>query len=75
MYIPDPIEMMESRIERMADEYQPGVCMGCGKKVDYELVCVSPAGDGPMVCAECCPKAHGVSSPNTGDELHGPKTK
>ena len=27
--------------------------MLCGKKVDYDLYCMSPTGDGPAVCAEC----------------------
>ena len=53
-FIPDPIELMETRIERLAnnfiDEY---TCMECGKKVDYELICPSPIGDGPALCAEC----------------------
>lgn len=62
MHIPDPVELMEARIERMVDSYEEGVCMGCGKKVDYELVCPSPAGDGPLLCAECFPSGHQVTS-------------
>lgn len=54
MYIPDPIELMERRIERFADDYiDENTCMGCGKKVDYELICPSSLGDGPALCAEC----------------------
>lgn len=54
MYIPDPVELMENRIERMMDEYiDENTCMQCNKKVDYELYCMSPIGDGPCVCAEC----------------------
>lgn len=56
--IPDPIELMESRIERLCDEYEEGVCMGCKKQVDYELICIGPMGDGPALCAECCPELH-----------------
>ena len=53
-YIPDPIELMENRIERLMDEYiDENTCMNCKKKVDYELYCMSPIGDGPCVCAEC----------------------
>ena len=53
-YIPDPIELMESRIERLMDEYvDEHTCMNCKKKVDYELYCMSPTGDGACVCAEC----------------------
>ena len=52
--IPDPIELMEARIDRLADEYiDENTCMQCKKKVDYELYCMSPMGDGPAVCAEC----------------------
>lgn len=54
MHIPDPIELLEARIERHIDNYiDEYTCMGCGKKVDYELVCPSPLGDGPALCAEC----------------------
>jgi hypothetical protein len=54
MYILDPIELSEARIERLmalfVDEH---TCMECGKHVDYELYCMSPLGDGPGVCGEC----------------------
>ena len=54
MYIPDPIELMEARIEHYMDNFvNEYTCMQCGKKVDYELICLSPIGDGPAVCAEC----------------------
>ena len=53
-YIPDPIELMEARIDRLADKFiDEHTCMECGKKVDYELICPSPIGDGPGLCAEC----------------------
>jgi hypothetical protein len=52
-YIPDPTELMEARMEYWVDRYEEGVCQGCGKKVDYELICMSPLGDGPALCAEC----------------------
>ena len=56
MRIPDPIELLESRQERLMDEYvDEYTCMGCGKKVDYDLVCPSPIGDGPALCNECYP--------------------
>lgn len=35
---------------RIYDEY---TCMECGKKYDYEMICVSPTGDGPCVCVDC----------------------
>jgi hypothetical protein len=54
MYIPDPIELMESRIERMMDAFvDEHTCMACGVTVDYELICMSPIGDGPAVCMAC----------------------
>lgn len=53
-YIPDPIELLDSRIERLMDEYiDENTCMQCKKKVDYDLICMSPVGDGPALCAEC----------------------
>jgi hypothetical protein len=52
--IPDPVELSESRIERMidlfVDEY---TCMNCGVRQDYECVCMSPIGDGPLYCMKC----------------------
>ena len=54
IYIPDPIELMEARNERMWDLYiDEYTCMACGKKVDYDLMCMGPMGDGPAVCYEC----------------------
>ena len=53
-YIPDPLEISSSRIERLCDDFiDESTCMGCGAKVDYELICMSPTGDGPVVCEEC----------------------
>jgi hypothetical protein len=54
MRIPDPIELLNSRIESYMDDYiDENTCMECGKKVDYELLCPSPIGDGPALCVEC----------------------
>lgn len=54
MRVPDPIELLKTRQERFMDEYiDEYTCMDCGKKVDYELMCPSPIGDGPALCAEC----------------------
>lgn len=58
--IPDPIQRMNQGAERLFDEYEEGVCMGCNKKVDYQLVCPDPMGEGPALCVECCPEGHGV---------------
>lgn len=51
MEIPDPLELIESRIDRLASEYEEGKCMNCGKIVAYELVCAAP--DGPAMCYDC----------------------
>jgi hypothetical protein len=54
MHIPDPIELMEARIERLSEEFiDEHTCMGCKKHVDYELYCMSPLGSGSALCAEC----------------------
>jgi len=54
MYIPDPTELLESRMENLMDRYiDEYTCMGCHKKVDYELICNSPIGDGPALCVDC----------------------
>ena len=50
----DPVEIMESNIERFTDNFvDEHTCMECGNKYDYEMYCVSPIGDGPCVCVEC----------------------
>lgn len=52
--IPDPIQLMESRIDRHLEAYEEGVCMACGKRVGEEnLTCPSPTGDGPAICFDC----------------------
>ena len=54
MIIPDPIERMQANNERCMDAFiDEYTCMECKKKVDYELICPSPTGDGPAVCVEC----------------------
>lgn len=54
MHIPDPVEIARSRADRMSDlMVDEHTCMSCGESVDYELLCMSPIGDGPMYCAEC----------------------
>jgi len=53
-YIPDPIELLETKINTFIDKYiDDNTCMECGKTVDYELICPSPIGDGPAICIEC----------------------
>ena len=56
MHIPDPIELMESRQEKLMEQYvDEHTCMQCHQRVDYELICPSPIGDGPLLCEECYP--------------------
>lgn len=56
--IPDPIVLMESRIERMIAE-QDGVpdgsfrCPGCDRVLDYEPISTSGAPDAPISCYDC----------------------
>ena len=47
----------------MIDQYEEGVCMQCKKKVDHELICMSPMGDGPAVVRN----AQDLVSPSTGN--------
>ena len=52
--IPDPIELMESRIDHWASSHTEGVCQECGKTVGEDnLTCPSPTGDGPAICFDC----------------------
>ncbi len=54
MTIPDPIEILEYRIDKLTDEYiYEYTCMNCKRKVYHDLVCMTPTGDGPAVCEEC----------------------
>lgn len=55
MYIPDPVELMEGRIEREMDKIDADgtyPCAGdCEKRYPVdEMICVSVVGDGPLVC-------------------------
>lgn len=52
--IPDPIEIMESKVSRLEDKFvDEYTCMECGKKYDYEMNCPDPLGMGPAVCNDC----------------------
>lgn len=54
IYIPDPLEILEARAERMMDRFvDEYTCMECGNRYDYEMTCVDPHGYGPIVCNEC----------------------
>lgn len=52
-YIPDPLELLEMRAERNLFYFQEGICQQCKTRVDYELICPSPMGEGPFLCFEC----------------------
>jgi len=58
--IPDPIELMESRIERNCDRVTEvdGVliapCGNCDERVPLDdLTCMTPTGDDPGLCPDC----------------------
>lgn len=57
MRIPDPIELMESRIEAEIDKVDADgtyLCTGCDTRFPVdEMVCMSPMGDGPLACWDC----------------------
>ncbi len=56
-YLPDPVEIMEQRIERECDKIDADglyPCAGCKKPTELdELFSVSPNPDAPAVCGEC----------------------
>lgn len=58
-YIPDPMELMESRIDRMEEELDCGdpdmlLCAGCGIKFDMcDLSPSSSAPDAAPMCDQC----------------------
>jgi len=62
--IPDPIELMESRIEDLAFEWNQAQqdvpsglhrCPYCSKDFSYEPIALSSRPDSPVVCYECLP--------------------
>lgn len=56
IYVPDPIEIMESNIERLMHEQSllgDNVCPWCKKKADHELIQVSSYPDSPVSCYDC----------------------
>ena len=57
MNIPDPLELMEVRIEAEIDKVDADgkyLCTGCDTKFPVdEMVCMSPTGDGPLACWDC----------------------
>ncbi len=57
MYIPDPIERMESRIESQTDLVDSDgnyPCCYCGKKTPVEnLITISPRPDASGMCLDC----------------------
>ena len=64
-YIPDPIELMEAREERLAwewDEAQKSTpkglyrCPYCSRTFAYEPIAVDARPDSPVMCFECLPE-------------------
>ena len=55
MYLADPLELMESRIERMCDEIEEGKCPICKKEIDHDLIPIGPAPDSQVMCYDCLP--------------------
>lgn len=56
MRIPDPTEIINSRIERNIGDTDGDKCMcrGCGEMFDIDdMVTVSPSPDAPLACWEC----------------------
>ena len=59
MGIPDPIELMDGRIESqmdLIDSEDTYPCCICDERKPFsttDWVCVSPMGDGPLACPEC----------------------
>ncbi len=57
--IPDPIELMEMRIEHecdMVDAKGMYPCCKCGTRYSLEhhdWICMLPVGDGPLMCTDC----------------------
>ncbi len=65
MCLPDPVELLEARQDRLASEWeeaQEGVpegsfrCPYCRQVFDYEPIQASGAPDSPMMCFECLPE-------------------
>lgn len=63
-YIPDPIELMEAREDRLAwewDQAQKNVsegshcCPYCSRIFSYEPIAVDARPDSPVMCFECLP--------------------
>ena len=62
--IPDPIELMEAREERLAYEWDAAQrdvpegqfrCPYCGNIFSYEPIQVSASPDSPVMCRDCLP--------------------
>ena len=58
MYIPDPIEILQSRIENMIDQLDDlsntYPCAVCEERKDIStMMTLTPAPDSPVACPEC----------------------
>ena len=60
-YIPDPIELMNARIEAYSEQLLPDDKFECSCGVvaptDHGF-CMSPIGDGPLACVDCVEQAY-----------------
>lgn len=65
MMIPDPIELMEARQDRLIHEWELAQndvpeghfrCPYCKNVFDYEPIDVSAAPDSPVMCRDCLPE-------------------
>ena len=76
MYIPDPIELMDAKIERMCDEFDGVHCMGCGKVTDNFFPLTSSPFS-PAVCEECAAAEMGSAGlhPTTGQGMPAGEAK
>ena len=53
-YIPDPVELLEARQERLIDRFVDiNTCMECGQSYGYEMVTANARPDAPLVCQDC----------------------
>ena len=64
-YIPDPIELMEARVDRLAWEWDQAKkdvpegwyrCPYCSRIFDYEPIAIDGRPDSPEMCFECLPE-------------------
>jgi len=60
-FLPDPIEMMENRIDAMCDEQLGApdgsfICPTCKQTFEYEPIALNARPDSPISCFDCLPE-------------------